>query len=184
MIRRPPRSTRFPYTTLFRAESRWTHCGGLRSRRARCTSSPSTHRPVRTRATCDPAHGTHRGPTAPLRHDRDGVRRRRRRLPVVGDRPGAHLLLGAVARRLAGRQGLHALARHPRGHLLRSASGRSVPRLSVVVGTRPTTDRAATVPRMTGSEWLEARSGAHRLLRAAAATVSAVHGPLDAGGPR
>lgn len=34
----------------------------------------------------------------------------------------------------------------------------------------------ATVPRMTGSELLEARAGGHRLLRAAAATVLAVHG--------
>src|SRR3989337_3241319 len=30
MIRRPPRSTLFPYTTLFRSRSRWARCRGVR----------------------------------------------------------------------------------------------------------------------------------------------------------
>src|SRR5258708_29429051 len=34
MIRRPPRSTLFPYTTLFRSETRAAHRGGHRLRRA------------------------------------------------------------------------------------------------------------------------------------------------------
>src|SRR5258708_10815690 len=47
MIRRPPRSTLFPYTTLFRSKRRASPSGGTRSRRSRATlrasgrSSPS-----------------------------------------------------------------------------------------------------------------------------------------------
>src|SRR6267143_5238142 len=35
MIRRPPRSTLFPYTTLFRSRSRW-HCKARRRQRPSC----------------------------------------------------------------------------------------------------------------------------------------------------
>src|SRR5436190_5614658 len=35
MLRRPPRSTLFPYTTLFRSPPAW-RCGSLRSRAPRC----------------------------------------------------------------------------------------------------------------------------------------------------
>src|SRR2546430_17595803 len=38
MIRRPPRSTLFPYTTLFRSRRRWPSPGTpIRTRRSRCT---------------------------------------------------------------------------------------------------------------------------------------------------
>src|SRR2546421_4269870 len=44
MIRRPPRSTLFPYTTLFRSHGGW--CGSTRRRCPRrcCSSRPSTWR--------------------------------------------------------------------------------------------------------------------------------------------
>src|SRR5699024_12390642 len=45
MIRRPPRSTLFPYTTLFRSDSGGEWCRSCSSRRSRPTSSRS----VRTR---------------------------------------------------------------------------------------------------------------------------------------
>src|SRR2546430_7230795 len=37
MIRRPPRSTLFPYTTLFRSETRVLHAHGCRFRENTCT---------------------------------------------------------------------------------------------------------------------------------------------------
>src|SRR2546425_8477827 len=66
MIRRPPRSTLFPYTTLFR--SRRSDC--LRRARSFFPSSSPRHRPLRRSpgkcskrgctATCDPVAGPHR----------------------------------------------------------------------------------------------------------------------------
>src|SRR5437763_4623733 len=43
MIRRPPRSTLFPYTTLFRSASRWQHGRG---RRRLILESPSAGSPA------------------------------------------------------------------------------------------------------------------------------------------
>src|SRR2546425_7000520 len=49
MIRRPPRSTLFPYTTLFRSQLRGTRCGaasrsGLRSHTTSCWELPCRSR--------------------------------------------------------------------------------------------------------------------------------------------
>src|SRR2546422_5578111 len=43
MIRRPPRSTLFPYTTLFRSRecARRAECGGRRPRERRCSADPA-----------------------------------------------------------------------------------------------------------------------------------------------
>src|SRR2546425_4328274 len=54
MIRRPPRSTLFPYTTLFRSASRWTAPG--RSRPARGTVPCPLGRTAR-RSAAGPAAG-------------------------------------------------------------------------------------------------------------------------------
>src|SRR5258708_13686125 len=51
MIRRPPRSTLFPYTTLFRSRSRPTA-----SRSASCIRSPSSTRRRRSSATRSEEH--------------------------------------------------------------------------------------------------------------------------------
>src|SRR5438309_7745406 len=42
MIRRPPRSTLFPYTTLFRSPSSWPWRSAPRSRRGARSSPPAT----------------------------------------------------------------------------------------------------------------------------------------------
>src|SRR5688572_32100449 len=42
MIRRPPRPTLFPYTTLFRSRESAYHAGGRPNRRSRATPSSST----------------------------------------------------------------------------------------------------------------------------------------------
>src|SRR2546422_6830553 len=42
MIRRPPRSTLFPYTTLFRSQSKIGKCSGFSPERSRDASSRST----------------------------------------------------------------------------------------------------------------------------------------------
>src|SRR3712207_7214733 len=55
MIRRPPRSTLFPYTTLFRSRTSPHHLGCL-------TADPNTHQDVRrtyARTTPPHAHGWH-----------------------------------------------------------------------------------------------------------------------------
>src|SRR5690348_18225348 len=44
MIRRPPRSTLFPYTTLFRSRRRRASCSRWRSRRARPSPNPTSSR--------------------------------------------------------------------------------------------------------------------------------------------
>src|SRR5437762_7993385 len=44
MIRRPPRSTLFPYTTLFRSRCRRAACGNGRVRRRRAKKSPARDR--------------------------------------------------------------------------------------------------------------------------------------------
>src|SRR2546426_9508557 len=49
MIRRPPRSTLFPYTTLFRSGRRWSRVADLRAAASRSRSSP-VRRERRTRA--------------------------------------------------------------------------------------------------------------------------------------
>src|SRR3712207_8850748 len=52
MIRRPPRSTLFPYTTLFRSTSRAPDPASRRgSRRVRARSAPRAY-PVRARSPC------------------------------------------------------------------------------------------------------------------------------------
>src|SRR3712207_8687983 len=75
MIRRPPRSTLFPYTTLFRSTSR---------HRERC----------RATQTLDQRIGDLRGarrPSGPLaRRDRDLLRPRQRRCPHLGARSEEH----------------------------------------------------------------------------------------------
>src|SRR3712207_8843238 len=48
MIRRPPRSTLFPYTTLFRSLVRIQH-GPFHRRRKSPLSAPDPHRPARPR---------------------------------------------------------------------------------------------------------------------------------------
>src|SRR5690348_17668597 len=50
MIRRPPRSTLFPYTTLFRSRARWVRArSGRPARYRKCQgrSSSAIHRPTR-----------------------------------------------------------------------------------------------------------------------------------------
>src|SRR5690349_24249013 len=59
MIRRPPRSTLFPYTTLFRSLGRSAHIAPVRRR-------PRTHR-RRGRST-GPRGEPHRGPVVGSRH--------------------------------------------------------------------------------------------------------------------
>src|SRR2546429_3192894 len=49
MIRRPPRSTLFPYTTLFRSLPRWPVCGSAPVRRVRgWRAMESEHKPHRS----------------------------------------------------------------------------------------------------------------------------------------
>src|SRR2546423_6646062 len=50
MIRRPPRSTLFPYTTLFRSASRSARSPGRQTRAAQTRSSGSTIRPAISRS--------------------------------------------------------------------------------------------------------------------------------------
>src|SRR2546430_10706159 len=50
MIRRPPRSTLFPYTTLFRSEVPLLPCGLRRLRPARAASAVVAHLGVRQRS--------------------------------------------------------------------------------------------------------------------------------------
>src|SRR3712207_7119890 len=52
MIRRPPRSTLFPYTTLFRSSRRWARGGSTRRRRRGWPMSP-VQEPIWT-ASCAP----------------------------------------------------------------------------------------------------------------------------------
>src|SRR5256886_17286168 len=64
MIRRPPRSTLFPYTTLFRSRRKAGHLAGAVIRRARGAGTPSRGLP-RDRhidALHKRARGTRRGP--------------------------------------------------------------------------------------------------------------------------
>src|SRR3989442_7837823 len=49
MIRRPPRSTLFPYTTLFRSAGHRVGCVAGRSRRAPIRRAPLYRRPARSR---------------------------------------------------------------------------------------------------------------------------------------
>src|SRR6266496_3481115 len=53
MIRRPPRSTRFPYTTLFRSRRRWRDTAG---RGARRTPSPRAARRDRKSTRLNSSH--------------------------------------------------------------------------------------------------------------------------------
>src|SRR2546429_6271088 len=56
MIRRPPRSTLFPYTTLFRSESE----GLGEHQRKRCAQQPVVHADyARRRILLDAEHGSH-----------------------------------------------------------------------------------------------------------------------------
>src|SRR2546422_8132526 len=55
MIRRPPRSTLFPYTTLFRSTHSW--CGRSEGFPEPGNGTNPAHRPGRR---CDPAHGSRR----------------------------------------------------------------------------------------------------------------------------
>src|SRR5438034_3526645 len=66
MIRRPPRSTLFPYTTLFRSLSRET-------RACRCTSRAAPHHPRRV-APSVPDGGRRRTRRARSRRDRKSTR--------------------------------------------------------------------------------------------------------------
>jgi hypothetical protein len=102
--------------------------------------------PVRTRATSDPAHGTHRRPTAPPRQPRDDVRGQRRGLPVIGNRAGSDLLPEVFARRLAGPQGLQAHAHHHREQPVASDARRSVPHVQVACRAAPGGDRGPPAP--------------------------------------
>src|SRR2546422_1356144 len=52
MIRRPPRSTLFPYTTLFRSQGEVRQGGGDAAREL----GPRPHQRVRVRGRVDPAH--------------------------------------------------------------------------------------------------------------------------------
>src|SRR3712207_8423280 len=67
MIRRPPRSTLFPYTTLFRSVRRRTNGGGIPSANLPGMSTPSSER------TLTPAKGSGPG-NAHLRADRKSTR--------------------------------------------------------------------------------------------------------------
>ena len=65
--------------------------------------------PVGPRAPPHSGPGTHRSPPDHLVHDRNHVRRQRAGVRVAGHRDRPDLPVGAVARRMAGRQGLQAL---------------------------------------------------------------------------
>src|SRR5437773_6881900 len=54
MLRRPPRSTLFPYTTLFRSSARWRCSGGATPSRGAKTGRAccATHRPSRRAIPC------------------------------------------------------------------------------------------------------------------------------------
>src|SRR3712207_6998315 len=66
MIRRPPRSTLFPYTTLFRSAAEREECGRARRRAARGDGVEPDGRPVR--GARHPAHRQHRY-AVPVRTD-------------------------------------------------------------------------------------------------------------------
>src|SRR5258705_5707437 len=76
MIRRPPRSTLFPYTTLFRSPGRGTvtTCCRSSTRKGRATATPSrspTDRPPTSRAACTSPGGRseeHTSELQSLRH--------------------------------------------------------------------------------------------------------------------
>src|SRR2546422_6926855 len=67
MIRRPPRSTLFPYTTLFRSR------GGLRQRRDRARPRRRPRNAARSRGG-DRAGGARDGSILPARQDRKSTR--------------------------------------------------------------------------------------------------------------
>src|SRR5256885_10850870 len=74
MIRRPPRSTLFPYTTLFRSRSRWTSARGGRLGATSTGSSGSTTASRRTSTTPSPAsrcrlHPRSGAPSQPTRSE-------------------------------------------------------------------------------------------------------------------
>src|ERR1051325_5738112 len=126
MIRRPPRATLFPYTTLFRSQRR-----APRLRRRACARRRAPPRPPPRR------RGSAR---AARRRDRKYVRTGARAQPVVR-RPLPALLLGrgvpdleppAPLRRLAARLGRLLLAR-----------GRPAPLPRAAGAHRPRRDRAA-----------------------------------------
>src|SRR2546430_12886648 len=71
MIRRPPRSTLFPYTTLFRSEQGLDHRGGCGSRRHGVSGAPARAKEREaassTRTTRTPSSALARGATRPDR---------------------------------------------------------------------------------------------------------------------
>src|SRR5688572_31561793 len=72
MLRRPPRSTLFPYTTLFRSQERKTQiCAGLFSRNAPHLSFPGEER---LRIQQGPGLRARRGQCAREREDRKSTR--------------------------------------------------------------------------------------------------------------
>src|SRR5256885_3913114 len=64
MIRRPPRSTLFPYTTLFRSHSRSPRCSGAPRRPRQCPPAP----PCAPAAPCRPAPAPRASPCRSEEH--------------------------------------------------------------------------------------------------------------------
>src|SRR5436309_14846197 len=62
MIRRPPRSTLFPYTTLFRSRSSWRRRGPPEALASHCSASPS-RAPARQHRVCPLRRGIDRKST-------------------------------------------------------------------------------------------------------------------------
>src|SRR2546430_6139471 len=118
MIRRPPRSTLFPYTTLFRAQRGVR--GGLRPCLSGNAARPSRSRGLRRRA----ARGT--GGRARRSRPRGGARLCRARRPGPGavrgrDRPDCVRRQGRRAGEVRGdRRGARRCAGDPGGALMRS----------------------------------------------------------------
>src|SRR5256885_6600799 len=61
MIRRPPRSTLFPYTTLFRSQHTRYQIDFLRTSHTFLIEEHMTHRNTHSRSTSNPARLHHRG---------------------------------------------------------------------------------------------------------------------------
>src|SRR3989441_2152011 len=83
MIRRPPRSTLFPYTTLFRSLRRWRLGGLLNRSRRRCFPQLDYHR---LGGVALPAHAEkHHGGEKQVHQRRENKRRQERRLAALSE---------------------------------------------------------------------------------------------------
>src|SRR5256885_9274563 len=76
MIRRPPRSTLFPYTTLFRSSSRWLACAASSSAWTPLGGSLGGGPSARTGTDAAPNRAARRG-TAASKRRKDGTRDRK-----------------------------------------------------------------------------------------------------------